>query len=74
MIAGCYSLDLYCSKGEGLTYEEDMLLHKHDEFPHQYTDEHGSTCRAMARAAGWILNLKTGEAVCPRCANTQRRK
>jgi hypothetical protein len=57
--AGCYSLDLYCDRKSD--------AHQYSEFPHQYTDEHGSACRAMARRDGWVIN-KDGAAVCPKCS------
>ena len=58
MWAGCYSLDLYCETGNN--------AHKWDEFPHNYTDEKGSVCRAAARKAGWIIR-RNGDAICPKC-------
>lgn len=72
MIAGCYTLDLYCERREGLSYEEDRKLHEHNEFPHQFSHELGSACRAAARKKGWILNLKEGTAICPRCAKKEK--
>lgn len=65
MIAGCYSLDLYCDNYDPRV--EGCNGHAYDEFPHQYTDELGSKCRARARADGWLVNYKTGKAICPKC-------
>jgi hypothetical protein len=62
--AGCYSLDLYCDN----TKSEN---HDFQEFPHQYTDELGSVCRANARKAGWIIR-GDGSAVCPKCSGKKR--
>lgn len=67
MIAGCYTLDLYCQHFMKVRDILDDKTHVYGEFPHQYTDERGSVCRQMARSEGWKLNLKTGEALCPKC-------
>jgi DNA-directed RNA polymerase subunit RPC12/RpoP len=60
MIVGCYSLDLYCDKPND--------AHEYKEFPHEFNEEHGSTCRAEARKKGWVLNVKDGTAICPKCS------
>lgn len=66
--AGCYSLDLYCDKvGANLPNQPNDGIHRWDEFPHQYTDESGATCRAMARKAGWIIHTD-GSCICPKCS------
>lgn len=57
-VVGCYTLDLYCCV--------DNPKHGFQEFPHQYTDELGSRCRAIARKAGWRL-FSNGMALCPKC-------
>lgn len=57
-IIGCYSLHLYCSFAN--------KAHGYSEFPHEYTDELGSRCRAQARRDGWKL-FKDGTAKCPKC-------
>lgn len=64
MIAGAYTLDLYC---ENSPENQEDGLHRYQEFPHQYIDEFGSKCRSRARAAGWKLDLLTGRAWCPKC-------
>lgn len=70
MIVGCYHLCLYC--------ERKSAAHEFDEFPHEFTAEFGSECRAQARLKGWKLN-KDGTAICPKCnkrgknEKTQRR-
>lgn len=66
MWAGMYGLDLYCDN-------EDAPDHVYDEFPHQYTDELGSVCRAKARRAGWVIR-KDGTAICPKCSGKRKRK
>lgn len=73
MIAGCYSLDLYCDKLGQIVNDDgtDALGHAYDEFPHQYTDELGSVCRSTARKAGWILRAN-GAAICPKCSGKKR--
>lgn len=58
MIAGAYSLHLYCDN------ESDD--HAYKEFPHEYVDEFGSSCRRRARKAGWKL-YRDGRAICPKC-------
>lgn len=68
MIAGCYLLHLYCEnrrKADG--------VHEYDEFPHEYTHEFGSRCRADARKDGWKLT-KDGKAYCPKCNLKNKRK
>jgi hypothetical protein len=65
MIAGCYSLHLYC---DNYTIESVQRgEHEFEEFPHEYTDELGSKCRAEARRDGWKFNWKHGAAICPKC-------
>ncbi len=58
MIAGCYTLDLYC--------DEESPDHVYDEFPHQYTHEFGSTCRRKARKDGWHISKDLQ--LCPKCS------
>lgn len=65
--AGCYSLDLYCRHASA--YPDQ--LHAYDEFPHQFTAEHGSTCRREARKRGWIFH-RDGEVTCPKCARRKK--
>ncbi len=57
--AGCYSLHLYC--------KYDNPEHEWSEFPHEFTDELGSTCRKNARSLGWKLDAD-GTATCPKCS------
>ena len=61
MIAGCYTLDLYCSK-----FKQHDTIHVWNEFPHQYTDEFGSACRKAARLDGWVFK-RNGVVLCPKC-------
>lgn len=63
MIVGCYLLSLYCD-----ATAVPAGRHVFAEFPHDFTSEFGSTCRRKARRAGWKLDLKTGMALCPKCA------
>jgi hypothetical protein len=62
MWAGCYTLDLYC--------DAENPAHRFGEFPHQYTGETGTGCRARARRAGWTLGSPDGRAqtLCPKCS------
>jgi hypothetical protein len=57
--AGCYVLDLYCDN-------QGDPRHKFQEFPHQYTSEHGVECRKDAKLAGWIIR-QDGSTLCPKC-------
>lgn len=62
MMAGCYTLHLYCDNatpGDG--------VHEFREFPHEYSDEMGTVCRAKARKAGWVIK-KDGTCLCPKCS------
>ncbi len=63
MMAGCYSLDLYCDNAG--TFPDG--IHAFDEFPHQFTHELGSVCRARAKAAGWLFQ-RDGKTLCPKCS------
>ncbi len=65
MMAGCYTLDLYCDNSTG--------AHEWDDFPHTFHHEYGSRCRAQARAAGWIINRKEGTAICPLCSGKNKK-
>lgn len=58
-LAGGYCLDLYCK------YKNPA--HVYAEFPHQFTAELGSTCRADAKKAGWLIH-RDNTATCPKCA------
>lgn len=60
MIVGCYHLQLYCEN-----YNGEDGTHAWREFPHEYTHELGSTCRANARKDGW--KLSDNKAYCPKC-------
>ncbi len=76
MWAGMYGLDLYCDNANGAKDSLDSALidehgHRYNEFPHQYTHELGSVCRAMARLAGWVVR-KDGSAICPKCSGKRK--
>lgn len=61
MIAGCYTLDLYCDTPDCPTN------YKHGAYnPVEFTDELGSVCRRRARKAGWKLG-SDGSCLCPKC-------
>lgn len=60
---GCYTLQLYCTFRTGQCPDPP---HEYNEFPHEFNHELGSTCRRLARKAGWILR-QDGEAICPKC-------
>lgn len=61
-LAGCYSLDLYC--------KWNNPAHAYAEFPHNFNAELGSTCRKLAKRAGWIIH-RDNTATCPKCAKLQ---
>ena len=65
MIAGGYELHLYCDNARTTNGQPD-IVHRFNEFPHQYTHELGSVCRRNARADGWRL-MPDGRALCPKC-------
>lgn len=75
--AGCYSLDLYCEnymqspKNQRPDDGADGV-HAFDEFPHQYTAELGSVCRANARKDGWIIRMD-GTCICPKCSGKREK-
>ena len=80
MWAGMYCLDLYCENvSPAAEYKSDetgfdlvdSLDHKWQEFPHQYTHELGSVCKARAREAGWQIN-KDGTDRCPKCTRREK--
>lgn len=70
MLAGCYSLDLYCDNEDAKTVNHDAKAqrgeHRFNEFPSQYTAETGGECRRDARRAGWLFT-RDGRHYCPRC-------
>lgn len=61
MLAGGYTLDLYCD-GEG------CLHGQYEMYPAKQTffAEHGSACRRLARRQGWKF-LPEGDMLCPKC-------
>jgi hypothetical protein len=73
---GTYCLDLYCDNSgparDGATMENYDGIHAFQEFPKQYTGEHGSACRAQARKDGWIIR-GDGSAICPKCSGKTRK-
>lgn len=70
MTAGCYTLHLYCGNYDAARPGD----HRYGEFPHQFVNEHGGKCRGAAKRAGWVVNYKTGKAICPKCASKLRAK
>lgn len=71
MIAGCYTLHLYCDNYNITGGEITDGVHKYNEFPKVYIHELGSTCRRLARKDGWTIT-RDGRAYCPKC--TRRKK
>lgn len=67
MIAGSYSLDLYCENYNSRGPWPDQHGHTFNAFPAQYTHELGSKCRQAARRKGWLL-MRDGRAYCPLCS------
>jgi hypothetical protein len=69
MQAANYTLALYCDK--------ENPEHEVGEFPHEFIDEFGSRCRAMARKAGWRLSRPTDEErvdFCPKCSGKKKKR
>jgi hypothetical protein len=60
MIAGCYTLDLYCD------YED--RAHPSFYFPHQFFGETYGECARQARRSGWTIGPKRSKAICPLCS------
>lgn len=69
MIAGGYSLHLYCDLEE--------VKHPYKEFPHEFEGETRTGTARQARAAGWRLRFNTrekeGRAICPACVKEGRK-
>lgn len=63
MLAGCYTLDLYCDHPD-CTDNRDG--------PWQYTAETGATCRREARDAGWLITDE--KQICPKCSGKKRKQ
>jgi len=66
VIVGAYTLHLYCDNTKATS-------HRHREFPHEFVAEFGSRARANARRAGWRINKRDGEAICPKCRAKERK-
>lgn len=58
MIVGCYSLDLYCDHPDGGQY-------RCTNWPGQWTGTTDRNCYAQARRAGWKLDLRQRQVLCP---------
>lgn len=70
MIAGCYSLDLYCRHQDGV-YDEDHRLNgqlNYVSYPASYTGATEDDCKKQARRYGWVFN-RDGDVTCRLCAN-----
>jgi hypothetical protein len=69
MIAGAYTLDLYCENNQpkhgGFT---DDFGHTFDEFPHTYVAQTRQECITQARKNGWLVNWHKDRALCPKCS------
>ena len=66
MIVGGYTLELYCDARPDDTLHTRALIVAGDGFG-EFVGEKASTCRRLARKAGWLLNLKEGTCICPAC-------
>lgn len=62
MMAGCYTLDLYC--------DADNEDHKRIEFPQQFTGWDRSEAFAAARKRGWSISPK--RQLCPLCSGKRK--
>jgi len=70
MIVRGYALDLYCENAHelrGTGYDGDV--HDYNEFPATYVGETRQECVKAARKNGWIINIKAGTCICPKCNN-----
>jgi len=68
MLAGCYTLDLYCDLDD--PDHPEYFDHGYGAFPVQIFDEFGSRCRAIARERGWTIRPEL--TLCPRCTKKRR--
>lgn len=70
MLAGGYSLHLYCDNESARDVGHDAAAkpgeHRYDEFPHQFTAETGAQCRREAVRRRWLFT-RDGKHYCPRC-------
>ena len=67
MIAGCYSLDLYCEDAEGGPCPVPW-----NKFPDTFTGETWGQCVRQARRAGWRIT-RDRRAYCPECSGKKDR-
>ena len=76
MIAGAYSLDLYCDNAEGSWRgrSRDDYGHVYDEFPHNFTAETRQECIKQARDNGWLVNYYKNKDLCPKCSKKAKGK
>lgn len=65
MIAGCYSLDLYCDYCDRNTCTGSNR-------PDKFNAETGGECRKNARKRGWRLDWSAGLAKCPACVKAKK--
>ena len=68
MIAGCYSLDLYC-RHQTSVCDETHRLDGHLNYmayPAQYTGPTEGDCKKQARQHGWVFN-KDRDVTCRLC-------
>ena len=59
MIASGYTLDLYC--------EVEGNQHGYKEGQASFYGETWGDTTAQARAAGWMINRRVRECICPKC-------
>lgn len=66
MILGCYDLRLYCDSGAHPAWEME------DKACGEFTEQTRNAGIRAARRLGWVVNWKSGRAICPHCS--RRRK
>lgn len=58
MIVGCYTMHLYCVRGE-------LCIRRDGSDATAYVGRNERECRSMARADGW--EFRQGDVMCPKC-------
>lgn len=71
MMAGAYTLDLYCDAARYNERGKDSNPnHAHDEFPHQFVEHDRAQAFRAARRRGWLISDK--RQLCPKCSGKRK--
>lgn len=65
MMSSCFCMSLYCDNQKA-DYCEDMKIHSHEEFPHEFIGETRGECYKRARIQGWLIGINRH--LCPKCS------